>query len=81
MKLQLILKYKKMRRNFPKPVVFVLKKWFETNLEYPYPSDNLKKIFSDYTGLTKKQITNFFITERKRNKTYKLYKLYKLYHS
>lgn len=76
MKLKLILKYKKKRRNFPKLVVDFLREWFHNNIHYPYPSDNLKNIFSDCTGLTKKQITNFFITERKRNKNYKLYKLY-----
>lgn len=49
----------------PKKAVSILKTWFLNNIEHPYPTGELKETFSTTTGLTKKQIENWFINTRK----------------
>ncbi|RDW81037.1 homeobox domain-containing protein [Aspergillus mulundensis] len=55
------------RGNLPKPVTEILKGWFHTNLEHPYPSEEDKQVLMSRTGLTINQISNWFINARRRH--------------
>ena len=43
-----------------------LKDWFFANFDHPYPSKKVKRALSDETGLSKAQISNWFMNVRKR---------------
>jgi len=53
--------------NFPKRAVADLKTWLLENIENPYPSQKVKEALSEQTGLTKRQIQNWFTNARKVN--------------
>jgi hypothetical protein len=47
---------KRRRRNLPKPVTDILKRWFHEHLDHPYPSEEDKQMFIARTGLTISQV-------------------------
>ncbi|KAL9651226.1 hypothetical protein ABK040_006227 [Willaertia magna] len=44
-----------------------LNKWFLEHMNYPFPSSTEKKFICQISGLTEKQITNWFINNRGRS--------------
>ncbi|GAB5365377.1 hypothetical protein AAMO2058_001052700 [Amorphochlora amoebiformis] len=46
----------------------ILKKWFDEALVYPYPSPSEREILRKETGLSEKQIIQWFINRRRRDK-------------
>jgi len=57
---------KKRRGNLPKPATRLLQEWLSKNLQHPYPTEQQKLQFANQTGLTTKQIDNWFINTRRR---------------
>lgn len=62
-----------MRRRFrphnsalPKEGVTVMKDWLYTHVDNPYPTQSEKDAMAEDTGLTIKQINNWFINARRR---------------
>ncbi|KAG5457534.1 MAG: homeobox KN domain-containing protein [Olpidium bornovanus] len=55
-----------MRSNHPPAAVAVLKDWFFANLENPYPSKEERDRFAGQTGLTQKQVSEWFVNARRR---------------
>ena len=51
--------------NFTASQVKLLKRWFEDHLDNPYPTYAEKSLLSKESGLTKKQIKNWFTNSRK----------------
>lgn len=51
-------------KRIPERSIKVLKSWLEQNQDDPYPSQEEKKLLSASTGLSMKQITNWFINKR-----------------
>jgi hypothetical protein len=51
--------------NFPKRAVVVLKNWLYDHMENPYPTDKEKVQLSKDSGLSKRQIQNWFTNARK----------------
>lgn len=51
--------------NFPKRAVHLLKQWLNDHLDNPYPSYKEKETLSKESGLTKRQIQNWFTNARK----------------
>ncbi|KAJ6236015.1 homeobox protein homothorax [Anaeramoeba flamelloides] len=58
----------KSRPNFSKPVVKILKEWFDCHTEHPFPTKTEKNILVEDTQLTLKQVNNWFINARRRRK-------------
>jgi hypothetical protein len=54
------------KSKLPKSATDILKQWFLNNVSNPYPSQEAKETLSNMTGLTKKQIQNWFTNSRKR---------------
>jgi hypothetical protein len=44
----------------------ILQSWFDENIRRPYPSIEEKKVLCEQTGLTTKQLTDWFINARRR---------------
>ena len=53
------------KSKLPKKATDVLKNWFLNNIQNPYPSHEAKEMLSKLTGLTRKQIQNWFTNSRK----------------
>lgn len=51
--------------NFPKRAVLILKQWLNEHLDNPYPTYKEKEALSKESGLTKRQIQNWFTNARK----------------
>jgi hypothetical protein len=51
--------------NFPKRAVHILKQWLNEHLDNPYPSFKEKETLSKESGLSKRQIQNWFTNARK----------------
>jgi len=51
--------------NFPKRSVIVLKNWLNSHLDNPYPTYKEKESLSKESGLSKRQIQNWFTNARK----------------
>lgn len=58
--------HKRRRGNLPKPVINILRTWLINNKRHPYPSEEVKRNLARQTGLTKSQISNWFINARRR---------------
>lgn len=58
--------HKRRRGNLPKPVINLLRTWLINNKRHPYPSEEVKRHLARQTGLTKSQISNWFINARRR---------------
>ncbi|GAB5590157.1 hypothetical protein Unana1_05057 [Umbelopsis nana] len=58
--------HKRRRGNLPKPVIILLRTWLINNKRHPYPSEEVKRHLARQTGLTKSQISNWFINARRR---------------
>lgn len=56
----------KIRINHPKAVVSELKAWFNTNRDFPYPSQDEKDDLMAKTGLNLQQLNDWFINARRR---------------
>ncbi|KAJ3417394.1 hypothetical protein HDV05_004859 [Chytridiales sp. JEL 0842] len=56
----------KHRPNFSANVVAMLAEWFEENKNDPYPTQAVKEAFAIKTGLTLKQVNDWFINARRR---------------
>ncbi|KAJ5982356.1 hypothetical protein N7451_012456 [Penicillium sp. IBT 35674x] len=54
------------RGNLPKPVTDILRAWFYEHLNHPYPSEEDKQMFKTRTGLSIRQVSNWFINARRR---------------
>ena len=54
--------------NFSKRAVTILKSWLHEHLHNPYPTHKEKELLSKESGLSKKQIQNWFTNARKVNK-------------
>jgi len=55
------------KSKLPKKATDILKNWFLNNIQNPYPSHEAKEMLSKMTGLTRKQIQNWFTNSRKVN--------------
>ncbi|KAI0498063.1 hypothetical protein KFK09_021304 [Dendrobium nobile] len=53
-------------RGLPEDSVMVLRAWLFEHFLHPYPSDNEKLFLASQTGLTRNQISNWFINARVR---------------
>ena len=51
--------------NFPKRSVGILKNWLNNHIENPYPTYKEKDALSRESGLSKRQIQNWFTNARK----------------
>ncbi|KAI4273856.1 MAG: hypothetical protein LQ337_004347 [Flavoplaca oasis] len=58
---------KKRRGNLPKQTTDVLRAWLHDHLDHAYPSEEQKQHLIRETGLTDKQVSNWFINARRRN--------------
>ncbi|KAL6237463.1 hypothetical protein BDW75DRAFT_238252 [Aspergillus navahoensis] len=58
-------KSKHRQGTLPKPVTDILRTWFHEHLDHPYPSEEDKQMFTERTGLTISQISNWFINARR----------------
>ena len=58
--------FKRQRRNLPKEATDMLTRWYRNHPAHPYPTDHEKIELCKRTGLTKKQIDNWFINARRR---------------
>ncbi|KAJ3415160.1 hypothetical protein HDV05_005440 [Chytridiales sp. JEL 0842] len=56
----------KHRPNFSAEVIAMLLAWFEANMNNPYPTQEVKEAFAIQTGLTIKQVNDWFINARRR---------------
>jgi hypothetical protein len=54
------------KHNHSKVATDILKQWFATHLDDPFPTDQVKHALSKATQLTVQQISTWFINERKR---------------
>ncbi|KAI5480670.1 hypothetical protein MNV49_007597 [Pseudohyphozyma bogoriensis] len=54
------------QRHSPK-VLGILKGWYDKNVEYPYPTEQVKARLMAQTGLDKTQLNNWFINYRRRS--------------
>ena len=54
-----------------KPTKFILEEWIKLNIEDPYPSHEQKLLLCNKTGVTHKQITNWFINRRSKSNAQK----------
>ncbi|WFC98074.1 hypothetical protein MYAM1_000796 [Malassezia yamatoensis] len=50
----------------PKPITDMLKTWLLEHAEHPYPTEEEKRRFCEYTGLDICQISNWFVNARRR---------------
>jgi hypothetical protein len=53
------------KSKLPKRATDILKNWFLANIQNPYPNYDAKEALSKVTGLSKKQIQNWFTNSRK----------------
>ncbi|KAK6524414.1 hypothetical protein TWF281_011322 [Arthrobotrys megalospora] len=56
------------RRNLSKTSKQALKQWFIKNIDHPYPSEADKQSLSEETGLSVRQISDWFANTRRRRK-------------
>ncbi|XP_050381557.1 homeobox protein SBH1-like [Argentina anserina] len=61
------LKKKKKNGKLPKEARIQLQEWWSRNYAWPYPSEPQKLGLAASTGLTVKQVNNWFINQRKRH--------------
>ncbi|KAK4544666.1 hypothetical protein LTR36_003915 [Oleoguttula mirabilis] len=54
------------RSNLPKQSTEIMKTWFDQNITNPYPSEEQKALFSNATGISMTQVSNWFINHRRR---------------
>lgn len=54
------------RSNLPKQSTEIMKTWFDQNINNPYPSEEQKILFSNATGISMTQVSNWFINHRRR---------------
>ncbi|KAI9047978.1 hypothetical protein LZ554_007777 [Drepanopeziza brunnea f. sp. 'monogermtubi'] len=57
---------RKRRGNLPKETTDILRSWFISHLQHPYPSEDEKQSLMRQTGLAMNQISNWFINARRR---------------
>ncbi|KAF2265070.1 hypothetical protein CC78DRAFT_579755 [Lojkania enalia] len=57
---------RKRRGNLPKEATGILKAWFSSHRESPYPTEEEKVILCHQTNLTLNQVSNWFINARRR---------------
>ncbi|CAL9152788.1 unnamed protein product [Musa hybrid cultivar] len=60
-------KKKKKKEKLPKEAIEKLLSWWELHYKWPYPSESEKRALAESTGLDQKQISNWFINQRKRH--------------
>ncbi|TYI75483.1 hypothetical protein E1A91_D06G008000v1 [Gossypium mustelinum] len=53
-------------RGLPQTSVAILRSWLFQHFLHPYPTDSVKLMLSSQTGLTKNQVSNWFINARVR---------------
>ncbi|KAK6345851.1 hypothetical protein TWF730_010194 [Orbilia blumenaviensis] len=61
-------KKNKGRRHLSKSSKTALQKWFLNNIQHPYPSEAEKQSLSEETGLSVRQVTDWFANTRRRRK-------------
>ncbi|KAL1311592.1 hypothetical protein AAFC00_001707 [Neodothiora populina] len=54
------------RSNLPKQSTEIMKRWFDDNLQNPYPSEEQKRHFAAVAGINLTQVSNWFINHRRR---------------
>lgn len=54
------------RSNLPKHSTEIMKKWFDENIESPYPSEEQKRQFAAAANINLTQVSNWFINHRRR---------------
>lgn len=57
---------RKRRGNLPKEATAILKAWFNSHRESPYPTEDEKVQLCSQTNLTLNQVSNWFINARRR---------------
>ncbi|KAL8948328.1 MAG: hypothetical protein Q9222_005475 [Ikaeria aurantiellina] len=58
---------KKRRGNLPKHTTDILRAWLHEHLDHAYPNEEQKAELIEKTGLSDKQVSNWFINARRRN--------------
>ena len=58
--------YPRRRGKLPKAVIEHLKKWLLEHADHPYPTEEEKRGFCEYTGLDISQVSNWFVNARRR---------------
>ena len=56
----------KQRSNFSAEITNILKAWLFENVDYPYPSNNIKSELCETTGIGMGSINNWFTNARRR---------------
>jgi len=56
------------KKNIAAEVVVVLKEWYDTHTDWPYPTQAEKEEFAKKTGVPEDTVNNWFINARKRNR-------------
>ncbi|KAL5567610.1 hypothetical protein UlMin_024185 [Ulmus minor] len=56
----------KSQRGLPEPAVAVLRRWLFEHFLHPYPTDSEKLMLAQQTGLSRSQVSNWFINSRVR---------------
>eukprot|EP00961_Rhodomonas_salina_P140552 1891224-Rhodomonas_salina.1 len=62
-------------KNHGKHDVQLLRSWFLSHLDHPFPSEVEKHTLAFYTSMTESQVSTWFINERKRSKCRGLWKI------
>lgn len=60
--------FRKRRGNLPKEATRILKRWFDSHLDSPYPTEDEKRALVEETRLDINQVANWFINARRRRK-------------
>ena len=54
------------RSTLPKKAIDTMQDWFQSNIHYPYPSETVVKLLSEFGGITEYQVRKWFSNKRNR---------------
>ena len=69
-----ISKMGKQRRNFRPKATKIMNEWFESHLDYPYPTEQEKRTLATQGGITVEKVSTWFSNKRCRSKSLKTFR-------